>query len=282
MSKFCGQCGAQLSDDAVFCSGCGAKTGESAPVQNVIPNAVPTNGGVDLSKDGAAAQPSVNAGNFIPNDQNAYASPAGNVSGGANIQYGLGSKAASLKSKLANKNAKIALIGVGVLIIALIIVSAIAFSGSYKDPLDNLVKVYEDGNGKALKNVMPAAQVEILEKTFDIVGEDIDDYFDETAKDVHDDIVSEYGPKPKISYEILEKEKLDKADLADIADDYSLSALGLSKKSDVKVTEGYNLAVVLTIKGSTDSNTEKMILTVAKVDGDWIFVNDSLNKLDLD
>lgn len=55
--KFCSKCGAQLSDDAVFCSGCGTRmeTGGAAPADNgggsVQPDApVNGNGGQDLKE----------------------------------------------------------------------------------------------------------------------------------------------------------------------------------------------------------------------------------------
>lgn len=65
--KFCGNCGTQLNDDAIFCANCGAKIG-------VVP------GSANTTEPAEAATPVTQEGNAVT-QENEAASEAGNPQG---------------------------------------------------------------------------------------------------------------------------------------------------------------------------------------------------------
>ena len=256
MPKFCGQCGAQLSDEATFCTNCGAAMGaQQTPQQAAQPVTNTAAQGVN-----PYAQPDFS-------QQNAAASAQPDYSNGMNnIQYGYGSAAG--KPKI-SKQALMVLGGVVVLVIILIVVLCTAFGSSYKTPIENMIKVMEDGDGDAMRNMLAKSQIDAMENVYSLFDEDgMDKYFDDAAESVHDGLVDQYGDNFKISYEIIDKEELDSDELSDIEDSYSYL-------SDSKVTAGYKLEVKMTIKGD-EEKTDKDEITVVKVDGDWVTTDASM------
>ena len=78
-----------------------------------------------------------------------------------------------------------------------------------------------------------------------------------------------YGDHVKISFKVLDKTKIEKDDLKDvrddIEDDYDLD--------NVKVTDGYEVCVKVTIKGSDEKRTFYRTYDVYKVNGKWSIVD---------
>lgn len=256
MAKFCGNCGAQLNDDAVFCTSCGASLSASQNAQGVSLNkeqAQPAQGGFSQPAYGQPAYPQ--QGNVQPN----YGQPY------QNVQYGTGAAA----KKSLSKNAKIMIGVLALLIVALVIVLIVILGGGGKtSPIDNAIKVYEDGSGKALRKTMPSKQVDSLESVYNLVDSDgLDKYFDQMALEYQTDFLREYGSGAKISYEVLTEQELTAADLMEIAEEFTFAT------SVPKVSEAYNLYIRFDYKGSLKTDTSIETITVAKVDGDWVFAD---------
>lgn len=246
MSKFCGNCGTQLNDEATFCTNCGASLGGGQPApQQPVNN-------MTQQEAGFVQQPVNNA--------NPYAQP--DYSDGMNnIQYGMG---AATGKKTLSKQALIILGGIAAAIIVLVILIFTVFGSNYETPIKNMVKVMESGSTGAYKDLFPSSQIKALESVYNVISDDgLDEYIKEAATEVHDNLVDEYGDNIKVSYKILDKEKLSKIELSDIEDSYSY----LSKS---KVTEGYTLTLKMTIEGDDDTDTDEDDMQVVKVDGDWV------------
>ena len=91
----------------------------------------------------------------------------------------------------------------------------------------------------------------------------------ETLENKLEDLEDAYGKNVKISYKIIHKEKIDKDDLEDFQDKLR-DAYDDAKKSQTKVSSGYKLSVLVTIKGKDDSNTyTDESVYVYKVGGTW-------------
>lgn len=189
-----------------------------------------------------------------------------------------------------------------VIMLVILFLKSCFFGSDYKTPLDDMVKMIN----KRQTNIDKVADVVIPEILSDSYDEIIDvlksnkeykkDFktfytkdLPDAAEDLYDDFFDEmediYGKNPKISYEIKDKEKLDKEEKEAIAKIYSLftklssgvtdciEALedcteltekdikklikqveALEKKLDkFKVSSGYLLNVKLTIKGDRKS-----------------------------
>lgn len=143
--------------------------------------------------------------------------------------------------------------GVGIVaIIAIIIACVCLFSNSYKTPINNMFKGMQKADLKTYLKTFP----EFMEadKKFD------QEYLDDLLKSYE----KEYGKNIKISYKILDKEKLDEEDLEEMEE-----KIEKYYDEEVKVKAGYDVTVKSTIKGKKDSETSTRTVSVYKIDGKW-------------
>ena len=144
-------------------------------------------------------------------------------------------------------------IGAGVLALVVLLIVIIAnISGGYKTPISNMFKGMQKANLKTYLKAYP----EFME---------MDEYVDqEDMDDMLESLEEEYGKNIKISYKILDKEKIEKDDLEDVQEK-------IEKYYDekVKVSAGYKVTVKSTVKGKEDSETDTDTMSVYKIDGKW-------------
>lgn len=243
MAKFCGQCGAQLNDNATFCTNCGASIAPAQP----------------------AAQQT--------------ASPMANLQQAAkNINMNAIKDAVSVENikNLKSKPNKLTIAVLGVLlaliIVLIIILCAIFGGGSYKTPLDNMMKVVNKGSASALEDLMPPYYKDVKKAMSDITGDDID--FKEEAQSVRENFQDTYGDDAKMSYKVTDKTKLDKDELKDYDTVSSLtSILSKSKAKKYKLTAGYELTVEFTLKADGDETSDETTIIVGKMDGEWVLLD---------
>lgn len=154
-------------------------------------------------------------------------------------------------NKKSNKTVIFAGIG-AVVIIAIIVLVALISGNNYKKPINNFFKGMEKADLDKYLSAFP----EFMEMDENFEQEDLDEMLE--------DLEDEYGDKIKISYKILDKEKIDKEDLEDLQDkieDYY--------DEEVKVKKGYELSIKSTIKGKDDEESDTSTLEVYKIDGKW-------------
>ena len=98
---------------------------------------------------------------------------------------------------------------------------------------------------------------------------------DESLGNAKSGIEESFGRDAKISYKVVGKHQLSKDDLPDIAEVMNGSVI----PAGMKIQDAYILDLEVTIKGSKDSNTDDMTLTVIKIDGKWYLSPDSFRNL---
>ena len=188
MSKFCGKCGAQLNDDATFCTNCGANLEQ--PNQQV-------NSNQQFNADAV---------------KNAAAAAQAKVSQG----YDAAKNTVTTAVKTGDKKTLAIVGGIGVVIIVLIVLLlTLIFGGGYKTPLNKIAKAMEDGNGKAYR------QATMSSKYYKAMKEDDDDFDDDLnddAKYMQKSLKYKYGSNLKVKFKVTDKEKLDEDDLEDYQD----------------------------------------------------------------
>lgn len=209
--------------------------------------------------------------------------------------------------------------GIAAAVIAVAVAVFLILSNTYKTPINIMEKQanakkagnpydqrVEMLNGFCAKEYK--AVVKIMKKTdaYEDNLENYKDHFEEQLENRKD----EYGDDFKITYEITDKEEIEKEELKEFrdsirnrgesivnqfadmdSDDYEEGAeeLGLTKSQvkdivknmkaigkklkSAKVSEGYTLTVVVTITGSEldEPEEQEMEYNVYKVDGRWIF-----------
>ena len=83
----------------------------------------------------------------------------------------------------------------------------------------------------------------------------------------HDSFVDEYGDDFTIKYEIIDKEELDKKELEKVQE-----VIDDLYDEEVKVTNGYELEIKITVKGSEGKDKTNANFKVYEIDGSWYYM----------
>lgn len=144
-------------------------------------------------------------------------------------------------------------------IIVLFMFKGCLFGGAEK-PIKNMIKYTETGKFKHLKKTMPKALVKAYDDKLDDVEEMLEKAWESEFEE----------GKPRVSYKVEDKDKLDKDELEDIEESIEAQLKALdADDDDVKVTKGYEYELEITTKYDGDKETEDETITVVKVDGKW-------------
>lgn len=198
MSKFCGNCGAQLDDDAVVCSNCGC---------NIAPAATPASAETENATPG----------------ENAVAA----------IKAGTGKFFDKVKTDSNFRNIVIGIAAGFVALIVLIVVLVSVFGGGYKRAIDNYIDATFYGDYSAYKANIPDAMWDSLKESGDAL--DKEDY-KEQYKMFKEYFEDQYGKNISVDYKVTDEDELDEDDLDDLRDELK-SDYGIAKKSVTKAYE---------------------------------------------
>ncbi|MFT3951769.1 MAG: zinc ribbon domain-containing protein [Oscillospiraceae bacterium] len=245
MSKFCTSCGRALADDAMFCTGCGAKIPQASQVTAaVIPESAP---------------------------QSPYAPPASTPVGVSPVSVspdGFTVPAAPQNAPPVKKIALLAGAAAAVAIVIFLLVSLLY--KPYKEPLDNLCEGVTDGNLSKILKVLPEDALNGLIGDTDDLSDLIDKQLgsDDAMKSLTDGLEKTYGDNFKLDYKILGADHLNKNQRENIQDTYEALL-----DDDFEVKSAYALDVRFTASGDDMKNYATYNITVGKVNGDWAVVD---------
>lgn len=246
MSKFCTTCGASLEDNATFCTNCGTPQDANNQQNNAAPN---------------GQTPAASAADAVKNTFSGVSF--------SSVKDSLTMDNIKNITKKPNKNTIIGLCVIAVVVIAVIVLLCVLLlGGGYKKPLDNMIKAYETGEGKYIKEYYTEEQIEEVEDIVDKSNkyDDVDDYFDDKAEKWKESSEKRLGEDFKIKYSIKKKKALTKKQLKDIKESYE-ETYEVDKAS---VTDGYKLTLSITWKGEDDeAEDESRDFYVVKVNGSW-------------
>ncbi len=101
----------------------------------------------------------------------------------------------------------------------------------------------------------------------------------QVTQDVMDDVKAVYegrvGDNLKITYKVDEATQLEEEDLEETAGMYAMF------DEDAEITDGYDLEITETAKGSEGTYTNEMELSVGCIDGEWYIINFDSNMLNM-
>lgn len=132
------------------------------------------------------------------------------------------------------------------------------------------VEIYEkllNGKSSELKKSLPNAYWDDLEENADMSYDDAKEQFE----DMMDDMLDYYGDSYKAKIKILEKEKLDKDDLAELAEQIC-SQYDYIDEDDI--SEAYVLELELSMTSDVENNTDEETYMAIKLGDDWYLVDD--------
>lgn len=146
----------------------------------------------------------------------------------------------------------------GVVIVSVIIIAIGLFSsflgGGYKKPVDLFFKGFNKCDSSMIAKSLPESSADEFEKQMS----------DEDLETIINILEAGYGESLKISYDIEDKESLDKK---------KIKSLETSTKLDIK--KAYNLTIEIKFKGKKNDKETTTNLTVAKIKGEgWKLLGD--------
>lgn len=199
MSKFCGNCGTELQDEAVVCSNCGC---------NLAPEAQPA---AQPDANGAVAAKASNFFDVLKEKLDGFLARFKADSKFRNISIGIGA-------------------GAVVVIVLIIVLLCTLLGSSYKTALDNYFDATFSGDFDSYRASYP-------DKIWKKMSDDATDKkeFKSNFKDFEEELEEEFGKNVKVDYKITEAEEYDEDDLDDIRT--ALKLFGISKKTVTEAYE---------------------------------------------
>jgi len=157
-------------------------------------------------------------------------------------------------------NKKYFIIGGVVAVIAIIITTIALIAGNaWKKPIDKVMKGIKKSDTEIILSAFP-----------DFVADEFEDYLGvEDMKKWGEALEEEYGKNYKISYKVVEKDKIQKDDLKKLE-----KAINNSDAVDktVKISAGYRARIKTTVKGKGKSDSETGTWYLYKIDGKWSYL----------
>lgn len=251
MSIFCGNCGAELPDDAQFCTNCGhsvpAKSAESEGTETV-------NAAVETA---AAVEPTA-AAPASPTDSASQPAAAPSSAETAPVQN--------------NKNLiPIIIGGAAAAVLLIVLIVSISLSGSgYKKAIDNYFDVMFKGKADKIEKLYPPEYLDWYEDEYNKELDDIKDDYEETREDALEYFEDEYGKNFKATYKITDKKELSDKKLKTIQDNLK-ERYDISKKS---VKKAYKLDLDVELKGKDDEDSDELTVYAVKIGGNWYLCNE--------
>lgn len=195
---FCGNCGTQNDDHAVFCQNCGARLDAGGQNQNQ-----------QYQQNQQWQQQPVQPDNY---------------------SYQSESSAPVVTPKKNIGKLKILIPVVAVLAVVFLLFSLLGGSGGYEKPVDNFIQGALDKNAKKLVSAIPQAYIKNSGMSKKELISKIQESLDEAG-----DVYSLFGEDVDISYKIIDAEDIVGEDLQDIKDDCKESGVKVSAAKDVDV-----------------------------------------------
>ena len=244
---FCEKCGKENPDGAKFCEGCGSELS-----QNIVSDEADVNLSTEYSTEASGVE-------------------------SANADFSSDTQPEEPKKKSSKSIIAAAIVAV-VVIVALVFGIKAVFGGGPESVVKNYVKAMETGKASYMLKTIPKSMEKEIKKDDDKMDE-----LEDNMKDSKESIEDQFGDKAKITYKILDKEKIDKDDLEDLEDSFNDNIKNYNDENDtnikkVKISKGYEMNVKIKIKGEDDSDSHTTTMTVVKIDGRWC-TDESLHAL---
>jgi len=164
-----------------------------------------------------------------------------------------------------DRNRKIGMIAVGVIVIAAVIAMILIFGGrSYKRTVDQFCKASFAIDAKAIFNLLPDAMIDYALEEGGYGKNDLDELIEESEEELQyqvDNLESYLGEDWKVSHKIVGAEDITGKELRELKESY--------EDVDVKVSAAKTVEVELTVKGGETEENNTMDISVIKVGRSW-------------
>ncbi|MBE6844680.1 MAG: hypothetical protein E7508_03045 [Ruminococcus sp.] len=149
-----------------------------------------------------------------------------------------------------------------ILVVVIVVANLTILNNAYKEPIDDFFKAVETGDGDYFEDAFP-----------EYMTEDVDE-FDDLASKLNSTFKKVLGKDFEISYEVIEKEKIDDDDLEDLE-----KSIDKNYDESVSVSDGYSVEIELTCKSDSMEESITTKINVHKIDGDWCLTENFVEDL---
>lgn len=256
---FCGNCGAQNPDDAMFCKSCGS------PLQ-----AAPPSGG--YTQYGGPEQ---GTSYYDPSQGGQYSDPAqsGQYYGQSQAGQYYAQAATASAAQVNRRHRIIGIAAVAIAVIAVFFLLSSLFGGrSYKSTVTQFLDASFDGDARAIFELLPDDLIDYMTDEMGYDREQITDELDGLSSQLQwmlSSLSSYLGDDWDLSYQVVGAEDLSGSDLRDIQDTYD--------SYDVDVKAAKNVEVELSIQAGNLDETQTIQVPVIKVGRSWCLDIDNLS-----
>lgn len=251
MSKFCRNCGTELTDEAAFCKNCGTKTLNEVAQDSTTAQAAPA----EETIQEAACDCEECKGDC--SQQEATEEKESGVAGAINGFIG--------KVKNKDKNALL-IIGGAALALVVMLVLIFVFAGSGpEDAADNYFKVAFKGKVSKVEDLAPEAYWEFVDEVYGVDVEDAEECAEIEFEKTEETLEELVGKDVSFSYDITDTDEVGESDLDEIKD-YLKEHYDIAKKD---VEEAVELEMEVVAEGDDDEEDGEITIYAVKIDGDW-------------
>lgn len=150
--------------------------------------------------------------------------------------------------------------------------------GGYEKPFRVATQLYskdelKEKDIKKYIEVLPELKIELMEEVYQKTGENYTNIMIEQLKESKDKVESLYGENVKMTYKILDREKLEEEELEDLEDMWNNYR---PEGDELKISSAYSCCVKFGFNGKKDKDVSYSKIIVCRVDGDWCFYSTDL------
>ncbi len=163
-----------------------------------------------------------------------------------------------------DKNLLKIIIPVAAAVIVLIIIISTIVGNGYKNPIKNMVNGFNDEDEEKYCKALPEFLVELYEDADEDYFDNVADSIEAKKESLEDKKGYDLGDDVEASYKIIDKIEIDEDSLESVE-----KLIDNRYNEEVKVSKGYQLAILFTYEGEDDKLQNYKFVNVYKIEGDW-------------
>lgn len=139
----------------------------------------------------------------------------------------------------------------------------------YMSVVDGFFTSIEEKDSELYMECIHSIVLENEKESFDLSDSDHKQAYDEYIVKFYDAFAEKFGDDFTLSYKSTDERAIDDEKIKDW--DIDLGILWV--ENDLEVTDGYNVTIDLTAKGSKGEETEEVTFTLLKINDEWCYVD---------
>lgn len=142
-------------------------------------------------------------------------------------------------------------------------------NNDYMSVVDDFFASIEEKDSQLYMDCIHSMVIENERESFDLSKSEQKEAYDEYILKYHNAFAEKFGDDFTLEYKSTDERSID----AEKINDWDIDLGILWVENDLEVTEGFNVTVDLTAKGSKGEETEEVKFTLLKINDEWCYVD---------